>query len=62
MTNLEHEIQAIAEQYQLGNISQQERDSLLTEIKDIRIAYEYANHEETARYLVRACNIAMGIL
>jgi hypothetical protein len=61
MTNLEHEIQSITEQYQMGNLSQQERDSLLVEIRDVRSAYECAGNEEMFRYIMQACNVAMSL-
>ena len=38
MHPLEHEITAITEQYQLGNISAEEKNYLLQEIRDIRAA------------------------
>ena len=61
MHSLEVEIQAITEQYQLGNITLDERNYLLQEIRDIRAAQECANNEEMFRYLVQACNIAMAV-
>ncbi len=45
MHPLEQEIQAIAEQCQLGNISEEERNYLLQEIRDIRAAQECAGNE-----------------
>lgn len=61
MHPLEVEIQAITEQYQLGNISAEERNYLLTEIRDIRAAQDCAGNEQMFRYLVQACNIAMAV-
>jgi len=61
MHSLEVEIQAITEQSQLGNITLDERNYLLQEIRDIRAAQECANNEEMFRYLVQACNIAMAV-
>jgi hypothetical protein len=62
MHPLEQEIQAIAEQCQLGNISQEERNYLLQEIRDIRAAQECAGNEVLFRYVVQACNIAMAVV
>ena len=62
MHSLEVEIQSITEQHQLGNISLEERDYLLTEIRDIRAAQECAGNEQLFRQLVQACNIAMAIV
>jgi hypothetical protein len=62
MNPLEQEIQAIAEQFDMGNISAEERDYLLTEIRDIRAAQECAGNEQLFRYVVQACNIAMKLV
>ena len=61
MHPLEQEIQAIQEQYQMGNINADERNYLLQEIRDIRAAQECAGNEQLFRYLVQACNIAMSV-
>lgn len=62
MHPIEQEIQAITEQYQMGNISVEEKDYLLTEIRDIRAAHECADNEVLFRYVVQACNIAMAVV
>jgi hypothetical protein len=62
MHPLEQEIQAISEQYKMGNISEDERNYLLTEIRDIRAAQECAGNEQAFRYVVQACNIAMAVV
>jgi hypothetical protein len=62
MHPLEQEIQAIVEQCQLGNISEEERNYLLQEIRDIRAAQECAGNEVVFRYIVQACNIAMAVV
>ena len=62
MHPLEQEIQAITEQCQLGNISLDERNYLLQEIRDIRAAQECAGNEVVFRYIVQACNIAMAVV
>ncbi len=61
MHSLEVEIPAITEQCQLGNITLDERNYLLQEIRDIRAAQECADDEKLFRYLVQACNIAMAV-
>ena len=62
MHPLEQEIQTITEQCQMGNISLDERNYLLQEIRDIRAAQECAGNEVLFRYVVQACNIAMAII
>jgi hypothetical protein len=59
---LEQEIIYIKEQCEMGNISEEERNYLLTEIRDIRAAQECAGNEQLFRYLVQACNIAMKLV
>ena len=61
MHPLEQEIQSIAEQYQLGNLSVEERNYLLNEIAQIRAAQECAGDEQLFRQVVQACNIAMAL-
>ena len=46
----------------MGNISLDERNYLLQEIRDIRAAQECAGNEQTFRMVVQACNIAMAIV
>jgi len=62
MTKLVDEIQLIDEQYKLGNIGAEERNYLLTEIRDIRAAQECAGNEELFRYIVQCCNVAMSMV
>ena len=62
MHPLEQEIQAINEQCQMGNITEEERNYLLTEIRDIRAAQECAGNEQLFRYVVQACNVAMKLV
>ena len=62
MHPLEQEIQAISEQYKMGNLSEDERNYLRTEIRDIRAAQECAGNEQAFRYVVQACNIAMAVV
>ena len=62
MHPLEQEIQTITEQCQMVNISLDERNYLLQEIRDIRAAQECAGNEVLFRYVVQACNIAMAVV
>ena len=62
MNSLEVEIQAITEQCQMGNLTVDERNYLLQEIRDVRAAQECAGNEVAFRYIVQACNIAMAIV
>ena len=62
MHPLEQEIQSIVEQCQMGNISVEEQNYLLQEIRDIRAAQECAGNEQLFRYVVQACNIAMKLV
>jgi hypothetical protein len=61
MHPLEQEIQTIVEQCRMGNISEEEQNYLLREIRDIRAANECAGNEQLFRYVVQACNIAMKL-
>ena len=62
MHPLEQEIQTIVEQCRAGNISEEEQNYLLQEIRDIRAANECAGNEQLFRYIVNACNIAMKLV
>jgi hypothetical protein len=62
MHPLEQEIQTIVEQCRMGNISEEEQNYLLREIRDIRAANECAGNEQLFRYVVQACNIAMKLV
>jgi hypothetical protein len=62
MHPIEQEIQTITEQCQMGNISLDEKNYLLQEIRDIRAAQECAGNEVLFRYVVQACNIAMAVV
>ncbi len=62
MHPLEQEIQTIVEQCQLGNISVDEQNYLLQEIRDIRAAQECAGDEQMFRYIIQACNVALKIV
>ena len=62
MHPLEQEIQEIAEQYKAGNLSLNEKNWLLGEIRDIRAAQECAGNEVMFRYVVEACNMAISVV
>ena len=62
MHPLEVEIQAIVEQYQMGNISVEERNYLLQEIAEIRAAQECAGDEVLIRNIVNICSIAASVV
>jgi len=61
MHPLEVEIQSITEQCQIGNLTIDERNYLLQEIRDIRAAQECAGNEQIFRYVVQICNVAMAL-
>lgn len=60
MNHLEVEIQTIIEQCQMGNITVEERNYLIQEIRDIRAAQECAGDEQVFRYVVQLCNVALA--
>jgi len=62
MHPLEQEVEMILSAYQNGVISQEEKDHLVAEIKDIRAAQECAEDETTFRIIVSACNIALSVV
>lgn len=62
MHPLEKTIEEIQFEYQFGNITRDERDYMLQEVRDIRAAQECAGNEEMFRYIVQACNVAMAVV
>lgn len=62
MHPLEETINEIVLEYQMGNITQDERDYMLTEVRDIRAANECAGNEQMFRHIVNACNVAMAVV
>ena len=62
MHPLEVEIQTIMDQFSMVNISEEEKNYLLQEIRDIRVAQECAGDEVAFRYIVQACNIALAVV
>ena len=61
MGDLEKIIEDIQLEYQFGNITKEERDYMLTEVRDVRAAQDCAGNEEMFRYIVQACNIALAV-
>ncbi len=59
---LEQEIQKISHEYNQGQLSIDERNYLLEQIRDIRAAQECAGNEVMFRYFVDACNIAISLV
>ncbi len=62
MHPLEQTIEEIQLEYQMGNITKDERDYMLTEVRDIRAANECAGNENMFRHVVNACNVAMAVV
>lgn len=62
MADLESVIEDIALEYAMGNITREERDYMLTEVRDVQAAQECAGNEEKSRYIVQACNVAMAVV
>lgn len=62
MHQLEVEIQTVLDAAARGDITEEEKNYLLTEIRDVKAAQECADNEEMFRYVVQACNIAMGLV
>ena len=61
MHPLEQEIHNIEIAYRAGQLSLDERNYLLSEIRDIRAAQECAGNEELFRYIVQACNVIASV-
>jgi hypothetical protein len=61
MHPLEQEIHNIEAAYRAGQLSADERNYLLAEIRDIRAAQECADNEELFRYIVQVCNIVASV-
>jgi hypothetical protein len=50
----------IDEAYHSGRLTNDERNSLIQEIRDIRAAQECAGNEIAFRYVVQACNVLLA--
>jgi len=61
MHPLEQEIHNIDAAYRAGQLSLDERNYLLREIRDIRAAQDCADNEELFRYIVQACNAIAAV-
>lgn len=62
MSLLAQEIDQIMHEYSAGNISDEEKNYLIAEIRDVRAAEECANNEQLFRHIVQACNLAMSMV
>ena len=62
MHPLEQEIQQITQAHSQGQLSVEERNYLLEQIRDIRVAQECAGNEVMFRHFVDTCNIAMSLV
>ena len=62
MHPLEQEIHNIEAAYRAGQLSTDERNYLLAEIRDIRAAQECADNEELFRYIVQVCNTVASVV
>ena len=62
MGDLEKVIEDIQLEYQFGNITKEERDYMLLEVRDVRAAQECAGNEAMFRQVVLACNMAIAVL
>lgn len=56
------EIQNIQNALETGQISQEEHDHMIREIRDIIAAEQCANNEVLFRQVVQMCNIALKIV
>jgi hypothetical protein len=56
------EISNIEAAYRSGQLSLEEKNYLLLEIRDIRAAQDCAGNEQMFRYIVQAVNIAAAVV
>jgi len=56
------ELETIFTAWQQGQISLEERDYLINEIRDIRAAQVCAGNEVAFRYVVEACNLLAKVV
>ncbi len=56
------EISNIEAAYRNGQLSLEEKNYLLLEIRDVRAAQECADNEQMFRYVVQAVNIAASVV
>jgi uncharacterized coiled-coil DUF342 family protein len=62
MHPLEEEIRSIAAAFKNGELSLDESNYLLQEIRDIRAAQECADNEEMFRYIVQLCETVESLV
>lgn len=62
MSDLEQELNSIIAAHEQGEITQEEYQYLLCEIRDVRAANELAGDEKTFRYVVQLANVAIAAL
>lgn len=62
MDPLEQQIDEILNAYKNGNLSVDEKNDLLEEIKNVRIAQECADDEVRFRKLVELCKFAKALV
>lgn len=60
--NVATEMQSIEDAYQRGDLSKDEHDYLLTEIRDIRSAQICAGNEIAIRHLAQVCNVLLKLI
>lgn len=57
-----NDLQMIEESFRNGEIAAMERNHLITEIRDVRVAMECAGNEIAMRYTVQACNVLLSVV
>lgn len=60
--NIATEMQSIEDAFQRGDLSAEERDYLITEVRDIRAAQICAGNEIAFRHLVQVCNVLLKLI
>lgn len=58
---LAEEIEGILTAYTNGELSAEEKNYLLEEIRDIKAANQMAQNEIAVRYIAQACNVAISL-
>jgi hypothetical protein len=60
--NIATEMQSIEDAFQRGDLSAEERDYLITEVRDVRAAQVCAGNEIAFRHLVQVCNVLLKLI
>lgn len=60
--NIATEMQSIEDAYQRGDLSAEERDYLIAEVRDVRAAQVCAGNEIAFRHLVQVCNVLLKLI